>query len=667
MVGGRADGLVILDLDAYKPGHADDLAGLGELPPTREFRTPGRNGTPGRHLVYRDPDGRCHSGVLGKNKTIDIRAGASSDYIIMPGSVNADGRPYVALDWRPPALAPAWLQTAGRSREAVQTVSPGAGGLVVPIHPPVSEMSDDEKNEWTYRIFRNGLRQQLTPDQIIAEAEADEITLSRRSEQKRQQPGWWPDEIERCLDKARREVWYGEGTSKPTIKQVLMQIARRDFDIGQTRERMPYAVPRTGPRVARIFRGSKDGLRASLAMRFEQQTGHAPGNGSLADVMTVLEGISETKPEVTVPMRTAWHEGRLVLDLGRRDGRTVVISPGSWEVTDASPVMFLRTDLTGELPEPQRGGRLVDTLLPLLNLHQADRALAVAVAHPVMYLQGEEGTAKSTAARLLRSLVDPSPVEVRRQPGKDEDWEVTIAGQWGVVLDNLSTLPDWLSDAICTAVTGTGDIKRRMYSNQELSVIWLRRCFILTSIDTLVSRGDLVDRSVIFELYPISERRMEQDIWRTWEQAQPRALGALLDVAAGVLAVLREQTPPSRFRMADFASIVAAMDRVTGSHALDCYGDKIAEGIRSSVESDLFAAHILRLAESGWEGTSHDLFDTYRVRLGRIGSADQWPKNPVAMGMRLRRIAGILRKSGVVVGYKKGRISRVWQFYRDGA
>ena len=658
MIGGRTDGLVVLDWDAYKEGADDDWQqfGLSDYP-TRTYATPGHNGVRGRHLVFLDPDGQCRSTVLGRSKTIDVRAGTSSDYIILPPSLNGSGKVYEVTDWRPPTLVPGWLsEAAGRSPRTVERPPDDDAPLARVLQfPPLSE----DRSEHTYLVVRNALRGHRTRAEARLDFDNDPITRERLGEAKRSQPGWADGEFDRCWDQAIREVWWGEGDDKPSTAQVILQIARRDYDVGQTREHQPYSVPRNGPRLAQIFRGGKNSFRAALAMRFEQQYGRPPAQNALSEAMLVLEGVADTKPLTDLPMRVARHGGTLVLDLGRQDGQAVVVGPDGWEVVQHSPVLFLRTDLTGELPVPECGGHVEDTLYPLLNLADDDRALCLAavlswlwpdIPHPVVYLKGEEGTAKSTAARILRSLVDPSPVEVRRQPGKDEDWEVTIAGQWGVVLDNLSGIPDWLSDAICTAVTGTGDIKRKKYSDQDLSVIWLRRCFVLTSIDSLVSRGDLVDRSILFELEPIASIRDDHEVWSDWDRAKPQALGALLDLACRVLQAAPHVTTPGRFRMADFARIATALDQVHGTNAMSRYQAKIAEGIQATIEQDPFAAQLIALGrrDGGWEGSAQLLFESFvRPRIGRVGASDAWPKNAVQVGKRITRLSGVLRKSGI--------------------
>ncbi|HEX2237337.1 MAG TPA: ATP-binding protein, partial [Gammaproteobacteria bacterium] len=41
--------------------------------------------------------------------------------------------------------------------------------------------------------------------------------------------------------------------------------------------------------------------------------------------------------------------------------------------------------------------------------------------YPILILQGEQGTAKSTAAKVLRLLVDSSAVPLHTPPRKEED------------------------------------------------------------------------------------------------------------------------------------------------------------------------------------------------------------------------------------------------------
>lgn len=56
----------------------------------------------------------------------------------------------------------------------------------------------------------------------------------------------------------------------------------------------------------------------------------------------------------------------------------------------------------------------------------------------------------------------PSPVPLRQSPRDADSWVTAAAGSWVVALDNLSAIPPWLSDSLCRAATGDGNVKRAL-------------------------------------------------------------------------------------------------------------------------------------------------------------------------------------------------------------
>jgi hypothetical protein len=199
----------------------------------------------------------------------------------------------------------------------------------------------------------------------------------------------------------------------------LVALATGRYELAMSATGEPFAVARAGhgPYLARMLRGGQASLRAELAAGYARQTGRVPSSSALADALNVLEGIAMDRPPIGLALRAARHDAGLVLDLGDPSGRVVVLGPGGWELTERSPVLFRRTKLTGILPEPERGGRLEALReLGLVNLSASTWPLAIAwlvaalvpdIAHPIPLLVGEQGTGKSTTARLLSRLVDP--------------------------------------------------------------------------------------------------------------------------------------------------------------------------------------------------------------------------------------------------------------------
>jgi hypothetical protein len=69
--------------------------------------------------------------------------------------------------------------------------------------------------------------------------------------------------------------------------------------------------------------------------------------------------------------------------------------------------------------------------------------------YPVLVLVGEHGTAKSTLCRTLRALIDPHTTALRSLPRDERDLFIAANNGWMIPIDNISTLPEWLSDTLC--------------------------------------------------------------------------------------------------------------------------------------------------------------------------------------------------------------------------
>ena len=470
-----------------------------------------------------------------------------------------------------------------------------------------------------------------------------------------------------------------KGRGQPAAADVLLKAALDEYEVGMSTTGEPYAVPRNGPYIARRLRGGRHSLRAELAARYAKANLKAAPAQALTDVLLTLEGYAADKPETPLHLRVAADGDDVLVDLGDPSGATVRIRPGSWEIETerSSGPLFERTVLTHALPIPEPGGD-IDELRDLLNVNERDWPLLLAwlvaalipdIDHPIALLTGQQGTGKSTAARILASLVDPSGAPLRRMPKDEEAWAVAAGGSWVVCLDNLSNIPAWLSDSLCRAVTGDGDARRRLYSDGDLYVLSYRRVLILTSIDTGAIRGDLADRLLSVELEPISGkgRRPSREMAAAINKARPRIFGALLDLVASVLAVLPEarKSLTERPRMADFAEILAALDMVRGTQTLQQYADLSADLAASVVDADQVGAAVTELAARAgyWRGTASQLLDAISeiTPLERRGKT--WPKDGTRMSGRLRRVVPALAAVGVHVTFTQTGRARLIELH----
>lgn len=445
---------------------------------------------------------------------------------------------------------------------------------------------------------------------------------------------------------------------KPSSAAQLVDIALNRFRFGCSGTGECFAVPAAGGHVVRQLRGGRSSLRAELAKAYRHKTGRIAPQQALADALLVLEGEAQDADPEELHLRVAQADGALWVDLGDQAEQVIEIRDGHWRITDQAPVLFRRTTLTGELPVPERGGSLGE-LWSLLNVAPKDRPLVLAwlvsvyatpdEPHAIAALSGEQGTGKSTASRLLVDLVDPSPAPLRKPPRDMDSWVTAASSSWVVGLDNLSSIPDWLSDSLCRASTGEGDVRRQLYTDSDVSVFAFRRCILLDGIDLGGLRGDMSERLLVIQLEVIdAHRRMtEHQLASTWQEVRPRLFGALLDEVTSVTSIVSGQSLDEFPRMADFAMVVSALDQVNGTHALERYLEQGTELAADSLTSDPFIA---KLVSGGDEfvGTSSELLE--RLNRGSDSRPPKgWPTKARTVTTLLRRNATSLRKVGWTV------------------
>ncbi len=290
------------------------------------------------------------------------------------------------------------------------------------------------------------------------------------------------------------------------------------------------------------------------------------------------------------------------------------------------------------------------------------------IPHPILAFKGEQGTGKTTAARCVVQVIDPSPAPLRTAPRDVKQWVVVASASWAVCLDNVNAISGWLSETLCRAVTGDGNVDRALYTDDDVTVLAFRRVVMMTSIDAGHLDGDLAERLLLIELQPIAEgaRRTDAELTAAYAAAQPIIFASLLDLTARVLKRLPDVRPESMPRMADFACVLQAVDDVNDWDTLAAYSaaaDTIAADV---LEGDLFgkavAVAVRKQPEGKWTGTAAQLLDLITPEK----PPKNWPKDATRAGGRLTRLAPLLRQAGVAYDDSqrepRGNRSRLYSF-----
>jgi len=407
-----------------------------------------------------------------------------------------------------------------------------------------------------------------------------------------------------------------------------------------------------------------------LAMRFFDEEGKAMNSDALSAAINLIEAKALFEGEMhTVHVRVAKCEGNIYLDLCNELWQVIEITPHGWQVLDESPVHFRRSRGMLPLPQPQPGGN-IEQFRGFLNVDEDTWRLIVAwlVAtlrprgpYPALALFAEQGSGKSTTGRLLRELVDPNAAPLRAEPHDGRDLMIAANNSWCLAYDNLSHVPPWLSDALCRLSTGGGFATRELYTDQDEIIFDSQRPVLLTSIEDVATRSDLLDRCLVVWLPAIPEdrRRPEAELYAAFEKVRPFILGALLD---GVVTALR-QLPSTKLsslpRMADFALWVTAAESAFGWEQgtfLTAYQGNRQSANEVALEASPIARPLLELLEESesWAGTSSELLTALEGRVtDQIKRQNVWPKNGRSMSGHLKRLAPNLRAGGWQVEYHR--------------
>jgi hypothetical protein len=414
-------------------------------------------------------------------------------------------------------------------------------------------------------------------------------------------------------------------------------------------------------------------FRYWVIKRYRDQFDQVPSSQGLSDGLAGIAAAAVHDGEAhKVHIRVANLDGAVWIDLGDDDGRAVCVDATGWRVVQGAdvPVRFLRRAGMQALPVPTVGGTIHE-LRPFVNLpDERDWRLFVCVVvtyllpdgpYVVLVVNGEQGSAKSTLCRVLRQLVDPNKAALRRPPRDERDLMIAANNAWIVAYDNISNLPAFLSDALCTLATGGGFGSRQLFTDDEEKLFEAMRPVVLNGIEDVATRPDLLDRAIVLTLpvIPDEARTEDRDQRAGFEAVRARVLGALLDGVAAALRTRASVKFANKPRMADFAVSAAACASAFGwtqAQVVEAIESNRADANEVAIGNSLIAEAVLRHFEhiNQWRGSATDLL---RFLEDRQDSADRartgWPATPRALRGALDRIAPSLRRAGIQVAHTR--------------
>jgi hypothetical protein len=440
---------------------------------------------------------------------------------------------------------------------------------------------------------------------------------------------------------------------KASAADILIEIGREGAELWHTPDQMAYITVPDG----RSYRVHSQAFEHYLTARYYSLTQKGCQCEPMTTALAALEAEAIHRgKQYPVHVRVGRHEDRHYLDLAD-DGNTVIeIDAQGWRVCERCPIRFRRPHGMLPLPMPTHGGS-VDVLRRFANVSDSEslamvlawleRALLSSGPYPILVLQGEPGSSKSTTTRMLKTCIDPQKAPLRPFTRDERDLMIVADTSHVLAFDNISRLTEDESDRLCRLASGTGFATRTLYQNDEVTMFEAARPMILNGIEDFVTRGDMLERSIITRHPRIlpAHRCTEREYWAGFHSEHPALLGALLTRISGGLGqsqVALTETP----RMADFAQFAVACEAGAGSARIfeRAYAAARASASAQALDSSPLPGAIVAMLGSRmeWRGTATKLLNALEIYAPNPLPRG-WPKAPNSLTSTLCRLTREMR------------------------
>ncbi len=405
-----------------------------------------------------------------------------------------------------------------------------------------------------------------------------------------------------------------------------------------------------------------------VSWQFFLKAAKSPSSETLNSALNTIEGIAIYEDEnYNLSVRVAGNGNEIFYDLGDDCWQIIRLTSEGWEVKPHDKILFERhSNVTKQSYNPANEGN-IDLIWRYCSIKEEDKLLFLTavisslipdIPHPIVFIYGREGRIKSSTCKVVRKLIDPLSVDFQRFPKGERDAAIIFASRWIVALDNVSKIPEWLSDFLCRAVTGEGYETRELYTDKDTVPFSYRRVIFMNGIAIPELKPDAIDRCLFFEGKSISEegREEESHLWAKFESDAPKIFRAMLDSIPEALKhlpdVRRELT--RKPRMADFCVWGEAIARALGYDPFEFYNaymSRIQDQKIESVEKTVLGELLLKFMkyEEVWEGQPSDLFVELRGIAKDLDLANDYPRTPESFGKKLSTIEESLNRVGLIV------------------
>lgn len=648
MVTGAISGVVVIDIEK---------GGDSNYPATITSRTGGG----GYHLFYKHPGISVKNSVKDLAPLTDVRG--DGGYVVLPPSTHQSGNQYewaispkdgefadlpmgllnkIRLDDTPATnwkeLSRTLVSKGGRNMTAAKF----AGKILHDLSPDLWETIG-----WNGLMDWNG--NYAVPS--LPKKELRNVF----------------DSIKRI--ELKRRAKKSEGSEDVSQVEKLVDLALENSAVTLFRDEMgsPYARIEVEEH-AEIWRCDRRQFSLWLGRAYREQTGKSPSSNAVSSALDTIEGEAIFRgKEFPLYNRVAFKDGDTIwYDLADPEWRAVKITKEGYSVERDVPILFRRYAHLSEQVIPEEGGEVKD-LLKYVNITSPDQQLLFMVylvscfipgfPHPIPYVYGPQGSAKSTISLIARKLVDPSKLEVLSMPKSPEELTQQLSHNYFLFYDNVSYISSEISDLLCRAITGSGFSKRRLYTDEDDVIFSILANVGINGINLSAAQPDLLERSLLLELESItsSNRREGGKLISEFMAERAKILGAIFRTLTKALTIKPDIEVAHLPRMADFTLYGCAIAEALGysrEKFLEAYNRNIESQNEEALESHIVATMIVSFMEDkdAWKGTASELLQAIHNLVPMEDLQDKGlPKKASVLSRQINTLKSTLRSAGLKI------------------
>lgn len=403
---------------------------------------------------------------------------------------------------------------------------------------------------------------------------------------------------------------------------------------------------------------------------FRSTQGDIVGKDSIKTALEAVKGEVYTSRKFRETHLRAWYDESqqaLFYDLTDEKWQVISITQNGWSVEPGIGKNFVRYSHMSRQAAPLKayndGG--LDEFIRLFKIKDGSSRHLFKVylatlflpdfPHPLLVVHGDHGSAKSSFMRAIKSIVDPSTVPLLKLSRDEKNVMLAFMQNYLVFFDNISNITKEQSDDLCRAVTGEGQLYRKLFEDEVTKTYSYIRNIGANGINNPAVSPDLLDRVLSIELERITpqERLTESFVRTRIEQLKPSILGWIFDVLSKALSTIGSLKLTRSHRLGDFARWGEAISRAMG-YAPDTFLEVLDANaqlqVQTAIESNPVASLLVRFINEPGNLSTNFTMEELLVKLKNYaiakGSDVMLPKSANSLSRRINEIKATLQEYG---------------------